>query len=229
MKQILIIEDEKPIREFIKIGFERSGYSIMEAATGEDGIRKAREQTPDMVILDIILPGIDGFDVCKTLRQEFPRMGIIMLTARNLEMDRIMGLEYGADDYVVKPFNPLELILRAEAILKRLQGDSQTSDRETLASGPFKIATYSQKVYKNGMEIELTPKEYLLLETLISHPNVVMSKDKLLDVVWGYEFDGDSKSVDVQVHRLRKKIEDDPAKPRYIETVWGIGYRWKER
>ena len=175
-----------------------------------------------------MLPGIDGFEVCKVLRKEFPQMGIIMLTARDLDMDKIMGLEYGADDYVVKPFNPLELVLRAEA-LRRIHTGSNIQKKNELKSGPFRIDLYAQKVYKNDEEIELTPKEYQLITLFIQNPAKIFSRNELLDRVWGSDFIGDLKTIDVNIRRLRKRIEEDPSKPKYIETVWGAGYRWNEK
>lgn len=228
-RKILIIEDEAAIRGFVKVGFQRGDYLILEAETGEEGIKIAREEEPDIVILDIMLPGMDGFEVCKILREEFPSMGIIMLTARNLDMDKIMGLEYGADDYMVKPFNPLELVLRAEAVMRRLKADEIGEAKDKLESGPFVIELVSQKVLKNGKEIETTPKEYQLLKLFVENPGKAFSREQLLKTVWGYEFVGDSRIVDVHIRRLRKKIEDVPSKPEYIETVWGTGYRWKEK
>jgi len=226
--KILLIEDEKSIRSFVKVGFERGKYKIFEAETGEEGIEIARTQNPDVVILDIMLPGIDGFEVCKILRKEFPHIGIIMLTARDLDMDKIMGLEYGADDYVVKPFNPLELVLRAEALLRRIRTGSNIPEKNELKSGPFRVDLYSQKVYKNDKEIELTPKEYQLITLFIQNPGKLFSRNELLDRVWGSDFIGDLKIIDVNIRRLRKRIEEDPSKPKYIETVWGAGYRWNE-
>ncbi|HHZ12522.1 MAG TPA: response regulator transcription factor [Clostridiales bacterium] len=228
-RKVLIVDDERSIRSFIKVGFERSNFEIIEAETGEEGIMLAREYVPDIVVLDIMLPGIDGFEVCTTLRTEFPDMGIIMLTARDLDMDRIMGLEHGADDYVVKPFNPLELVLRAEALLRRIgKNDSQEDDRK-LYDWPFEIDTYSQKVYKNNMEVELTPKEYQLMKLFIENPGKLFSRNELIDTLWGSDFMGDLKIVDVNIRRLRKRIEDNPSRPKFIETVWGIGYRWREK
>ena len=228
-RKVLIVDDERSIRSFITVGFERSNFEIIEAETGEEGIMLAREYVPDIVVLDIMLPGIDGFEVCTTLRTEFPDMGIIMLTARDLDMDRIMGLEHGADDYVVKPFNPLELVLRAEALLRRIgKNDSQEDDRK-LYDWPFEIDTYSQKVYKNNMEVELTPKEYQLMKLFIENPGKLFSRNELIDTLWGSDFMGDLKIVDVNIRRLRKRIEDNPSRPKFIETVWGIGYRWREK
>lgn len=227
-RKILIIEDEATIRGFIRIGFQRSNYIILEAESGEEGLKIVREQKPDIVILDIMLPGMDGFEVCRILREEFPKMGIIILTARNLDMDKIMGLEYGADDYMVKPFNPLELVLRAEGVMRRINPDEIESSKHKLESGLFSLDLDSQKVWKNDVEIETTPKEYQLMRLFIENPGKVFSREQLLSEIWGYEFIGDSRIVDVHIRRLRKKIEEDPSQPKHIETVWGTGYRWKQ-
>lgn len=229
--KILIIEDESAIRGFIKINLKRNNYHILEAETGEDGITQARLEKPDIVVLDIMLPGMDGFEVCRLLRREFPEIGIIMLTARSQDMDKIMGLEYGADDYVVKPFNPFELLLRIEALLRRLHPKTQASaiqNKSDLNSGPFRLDTYAQKIYKENEELILTPREYLLLKCFLDNPGKAFSRDELLDLVWGDDFFGDTKIVDVNIRRLRKKIEINPAEPEYIETIWGTGYRWND-
>jgi Transcriptional regulatory protein, C terminal./Response regulator receiver domain. len=204
-RKILIIEDEATIRGFIRIGFQRSNYIILEAESGEEGLKIVREQKPDIVILDIMLPGMDGFEVCRILREEFPKMGIIILTARNLDMDKIMGLEYGADDYMVKPFNPLELVLRAEGVMRRINPDEIESSKHKLESGLFSLDLDSQKVWKNDVEIETTPKEYQLMRLFIENPGKVFSREQLLSEIWGYEFIGDSRIVDVHIRRLRKK------------------------
>jgi len=163
MNKILIVEDEMSIRSFLKINFERNNFIVIEAESGEEGIRKAKLEKPEIAILDVMLPGIDGFKVCEVLRGEFQSMGIIMLTARSQDMDKIMGLEFGADDYVVKPFNPSELILRVKALLRRMEPLENEKDN-SIHSGPFKIDTYSQKVYKDNEEIDVTPREYLLMK-----------------------------------------------------------------
>lgn len=225
--KILLVEDEKSIRGFLKINLKRSGLEVVEAETGEEGIRKAKIEKPSIALLDVMLPGIDGFQVCKELRQEFPSMGIIMLTARTQDMDKIMGLEFGADDYVVKPFNPSELILRIKALLRRINSTDSTKEN-ILVSSIFKINTYSQKIYKNEKEIDVTPKEYMILKIFLENEEKAFSRDELLDLVWGYDFVGDPKIVDVNIRRLRAKIEDEPSNPKYIETVWGKGYRWKK-
>ncbi|MGM9978671.1 MAG: response regulator transcription factor [Clostridium sp.] len=230
MAKILLVEDEESIRGFIKINLIRNGFEVIEAGSGEEGIRKALNEKPDMAILDVMLPGIDGFQVCSKLRNEYPKIGIIMLTAKGQDMDKIMGLEYGADDYIVKPFNPLEVVLRVKAILRRIEieDDKINKDENKITSGPFVIDLYSQKLLKNGVEIDVTPKEYMLMKLFIENPNKAFTRDELLNLIWGYDFFGDSKIIDVNIRRLRAKIEDDSSSPKYIETVWGLGYRWKE-
>jgi DNA-binding response OmpR family regulator len=224
--KILIVEDEAGIRGFLRINFQRNNYQVLEADCGEEGLRIARLEKPDIAILDIMLPGIDGFKLCKTLRDEFPQIGIIMLTAKGQDMDRIMGLEYGADDYMTKPFNPTELILRVKALLRRIEQKEGKNRSFMLHSEPFKIDTYSQKAYKNDNELDITPKEFLLLKLFVENPGKAFSRDELLNLVWGYNFIGDPKIVDVNIRRLRTKIEQASSNPKFIETVWGTGYRW---
>ncbi|MGG7145033.1 response regulator transcription factor [Clostridium nigeriense] len=225
MNKILLVEDEESIRGFLKINLQRSNFNVIEASTGEEGLELANKEAPKIAILDVMLPGIDGFMVCNKLRKDFPDMGIIMLTAKGQDMDKIMGLEYGADDYIVKPFNPLEVVLRVKALLRRLGED----DKDKLELGPFTIDLYSQKVIKNNMEIDVTPKEYLLMKIFLENPNKAFTRDELLDLVWGENYFGDAKIIDVNIRRLRAKVEDKPSRPDYIETVWGIGYRWKSK
>ena len=226
MAKILLVEDEVSIRGFLKINLMRNDFEVIEAGTGEDGIKMALQDKPDVAVLDVMLPGIDGFQVCNELRAKYPDLGIIMLTAKGQDMDKIMGLEYGADDYIVKPFNPLEVVLRIKAILRRIENKNE-DNRDKLINGPFIIDLYSQKITKNGQEIDLTPKEYLIMKTFIENPNKAFSRDELLNSVWGYNYFGDPKIIDVNIRRLRSKIEDNSSKPKYIETVWGTGYRWK--
>ncbi len=225
MNKILLVEDEESIRGFLKINLQRNNFIVIEAQSGEEGLELANKEKPKVAILDVMLPGIDGFVVCNELRNNFPGMGIIMLTAKGQDMDKIMGLEYGADDYIVKPFNPLEVVLRVKALLRRLGED----DKEKLQLGPFIIDLYSQKLLKNNIEIDVTPKEYLLMKIFLENPNRAFSRDELLDLVWGKNYFGDAKIIDVNIRRLRAKIEDKPSTPNYIETVWGIGYRWKSK
>ena len=224
--KVLLVEDEESIRKFVKINLEREGYIIFEAGSGEDGIEIARRERPDIVVLDIMLPGIDGFEVCKTLRGEFPSLGIIMLTAKAEDYDKIMGLQYGTDDYLTKPFNPTELTLRIKSIERRLEPE-EVKESNLIVDPPFKIDSYSRKFYKDDEELELTPTEYQIIKIFMTNPGKAMTRDEILRLVWGDDFLGDSKIVDVNIRRLRSKIETNPAKPNYIETVWGTGYRWK--
>lgn len=221
---ILLVEDEDSIRKFIKVNLQREKFNVLEAGSGEEGLDKVMAEKVDVVVLDIMLPGIDGFKVCEILRKEYPYIGIIMLTARSQDMDKIMGLEYGADDYMIKPFNPMELVLRIKSLLRRM--DKKVTDNGIVESKPFKLDVYSRKLYKNDEEIVLTPTEYSLLKIFIQNPGKAFKRDDLMNMVWGYNFFGDSKIVDVNVRRIRTKIEEDPSQPSYIETVWGTGYRW---
>jgi DNA-binding response OmpR family regulator len=228
MAKILLVEDEDSIRGFLKINFERNDYNVIEAPNGEEGIRLALLEKPDIAILDVMLPGIDGFKVCERLRKEYPNIGIVMLTAKGQDMDRIMGLEFGADDYVVKPFNPMEVTLRVKALLRRMDEKVDKKDSDKLVLEPFEMNLYSQKLFKLEQEIDVTPKEFLLMKIFLENPGKAFSRDELLNLVWGVNFFGDPKIVDVNIRRLRSKIEDTASTPRYIETVWGTGYRWKK-
>lgn len=224
--KILIVEDESSIRSLLKVSFKNSDYITVEAESGEVGIKKARVEKPTVAILDVMLPGIDGFMVCQALRKEFPQMGIIMLTARGQDIDKISGLKLGADDYVIKPFNPIELVLRVEGLLRRIENVKQNDG--VIISPPFKVDTNAHIVYKEDIVIEMTPKEYLLMKQFIENQGKAFTRDELLDFVWGWDFIGDTKIVDVNIRRLRSKIEENPSKPIFIETVWGVGYRWKK-
>ena len=224
MDKILLIEDEASIRGILKINLKRNNFDVIEADNGEDGLQLALTENPKIVILDVMLPGIDGFEVCKQLRERLKDIGIIMLTAKGQDMDKIIGLEYGADDYIVKPFNPMEVILRIKAILSRI--GKEEKGNEILENGPFKIDLYSQKVSKNDVELDLTPKEYLLMKLFLENPKKAFTRDELLNILWGKNYFGDLKIIDVNIRRLRAKIENDSSAPKYIETIWGTGYRW---
>jgi|SRR5699024_705573 len=225
--KVLIVEDEESIRKFVKINLERSDFIVREAETAEKGIEIARSEKIDIVVLDIMLPGMDGFEACKILREEFPSLGIIMLTAKAQDVDKIMGLEYGTDDYMTKPFNPTELVLRVKSLVRRIEGKDLSEP--LLFVGPFKIDKYSRRFYKDGKEIDLTPTEYSIVELFLDNTGKAFKRDEILNLVWGHDFVGDSKIVDVNIRRLRSKIEEDSSNPEYIETVWGLGYRWKNR
>ena len=224
MKKILIVEDEESIRGFLKINLKRNGYEVIEVDNGEDCIKIAINEKPAIVILDVMLPGIDGFNVCKRIREEEKNIGIIMLTAKSQDIDKITGLEYGADDYIVKPFNPMELLLRIKAILRRI-GDEE--EKRTIEQGRFKIDTYAKKVFKSDKEIDLTPKEYSIIKLFLENPEKAFSRDELMDLIWGENYIADPKIVDVNIRRLRSKIESSSSKQGYIETIWGFGYRWR--
>ncbi|GAA0114593.1 response regulator transcription factor [Clostridium senegalense] len=228
MAKILVVEDEMSIRKFLKISLKRESFNVLEAENGEDGVQKAREENPDIVILDIMLgKGIDGFKVCEILKKDYPEIGVIMLTARGQDSDKINGLEFGADHYLVKPFNPLELVAIIKSLLRRMQYSKKEKEDNYLYSGEFKLDIYSKKVYKNNIELDLTPKEYMIIKIFIENRGKAFSRDELLDMVWGYNYVGDNKIVDVNIRRLRSKIEEVPSEPVYIETVWGTGYRWR--
>lgn len=224
MNKVLIVEDEKNIRSFLKINLQRNNFSIFEAESGEAALDIITNTNIDIVLLDIMLPGIDGFEVCRRIRKKKADIGIIMLTAKGQDMDKIMGLEYGADDYIVKPFNPMELILRIKAILRRIGSNSKDN---MIKRGRFLIDTYSKIIKKDDEELELTPTEYLLMKLFLENPMKAFERDQLLDLIWGKDYFGDRKIIDVNIRRLRAKIEDNPSEPKYIETVWGVGYRWK--
>lgn len=224
MKKILIVEDEDSIRGFLKINLKRNGFEVLEANNGEDGLKILDLEEPVLIILDVMLPGIDGFEVCKRAREKKEKIGIIMLTAKGQDMDKIMGLEYGADDYMVKPFNPMELLLRIKAILRRI---GVQDEKKVLKNGIFTVDTYGKKIFKADKEIDLTPKEYSIIKLFIENPNRAFSRDELLDLVWGKDYFADSKIIDVNIRRLRSKIEDYSSKEGYIETIWGFGYRWR--
>ena len=223
MNSILIVEDEDSIRGFLKINLNRNNFNVIEAKSGEEALEIINKEKPSIAILDVMLPGIDGFMLCKILREKYSDIGIIMLTAKSQDMDKIMGLEYGADDYVIKPFNPLELVLRVKALIRRVGEEN----REKLEIKPFIIDLYSQKLLKNNIEIDVTPTEYLMMKIFLENPNKAFNRDEILNLIWGENFFGDPKVIDVNIRRLRAKIEDNPSEPKYIETVWGIGYRWK--
>lgn len=225
--KILLVEDEESIRGFLRINFQRENFEVIECSTGEDGIRKALIEKPDVAILDIMLPGINGFEVCQRLREYFPSIGIIMLTAKGEDMDKIMGLQYGADDYVLKPFNPVEITLRVKALIRRLTGEKIEEAKDIIIADKFKLDLYSQSLYKANQEIDVTPKEFLLMKIFMQNPGKAFTRDELLNLVWGVDFFGDPKIVDVNIRRLRAKIEDNASQPKYIETIWGTGYRWK--
>ncbi len=226
MKKVLILEDEVSIRSFVVINLRRAGYDAIEAGTGAEALEKLREN-PDIgvAILDIMLPDIDGFEVCRNIRATNKVIGIIMLTARTQEMDKVTGLMTGADDYVTKPFSPAELTARIDALYRRIGGDSNT-DAEVLSQGVFVLNTRNRTLEKDGRRIKLTQVEYAIMKLFMQNPGRALSREDILTSVWGRDYDGELKIVDVNIRRLRIKIENDTANPTFITTVWGFGYKW---
>lgn len=231
MKRILVCEDESSIREFVVINLKRSGYEVVEAGSGEEALKKFDEDKDgiDIALLDIMLPGMDGFAVCRELRQRSESMGIIMLTARTQEMEKVGGLMMGADDYVTKPFSPSELVARVDALQRRVEAvraRNEVNYLEELHSGDFILNLRSRTLMKRGQPVELTQVEFQIMEYFFTNPGKALSRTDILTRVWGEEYFGEEKIVDVNIRRLRMKIEDDPSEPRYILTVWGLGYKW---
>ena len=227
MKKVLIMEDELNIRSFVVINLKRAGYDVIEAGTGLEAL-DAIAANPDVgvVILDIMVPGdMDGFEVCRQIRATNKQLGIIMLTARTQEMDKVTGLMTGADDYVTKPFSPAELTARIDALYRRIGGDN-TASTEHLTQGPFVMNTRNHTLEKNGSRIRLTQVEYAILKLFMQNPGRALSREDIMAAVWGRDYEGELKIVDVNIRRLRIKIEDDTANPTYITTVWGFGYKW---
>ena len=226
MKKVLILEDEENIRSFVVINLQRAGYETLEAGTGHEALTLLEENPDvDVAVLDIMLPDIDGFEVCRRIRANNKRMGIIMLTARTQEMDKITGLMTGADDYVTKPFSPAELTARLDALVRRVRADA-VSVSELLSHGPFILNTRNRSLEKYGQRIRLTQVEYAIMKLFMQHPGRALSREEILAAVWGREYEGELKIVDVNIRRLRIKLEDNPNNPSFITTVWGFGYKW---
>ena len=226
MKKVLILEDEVSIRSFVVINLKRAGYDVVEAGTGEEALELLKSN-PDVgvAILDIMLPGIDGFEVCRSIRATDKKIGIIMLTARSQEMDKITGLMTGADDYMTKPFSPAELTARIDALYRRV-GPEAGGESTEITQGPFVLNTRNRTLEKEGKRIKLTQVEYAIVKLFMQNPGRALSREDILASVWGRDYDGELKIVDVNIRRLRIKIEDDTANPTYITTVWGFGYKW---
>lgn len=217
--KILVLEDEDAIRSFIRVNLKKQMFEIVEASSGEEALEKL-DDTFDIALLDVMLPGIDGFEVCRQAREKFPRLGIIMLTAKGLEQNKIEGLELGADDYIVKPFSPKELLARINALQRRLNVKELNVEEEqggNITSGIFTILQNERKLLKRDKEIELTPIEFALVKYFMENANKAIHRDEILQNVWGYNYVGDFKIVDVNIRRIRQKIVDDPSNPRYIE------------
>lgn len=226
MKKVLILEDELNIRSFVVINLKRAGYDAIEAGTGKEAL-ECLEKNPDIgvAILDVMLPDIDGFEVCRSIRTTNKQIGIIMLTARSQEMDKVTGLMTGADDYMTKPFSPAELTARIDALYRRI-GSETVVDTEELRQGPFTLNIRNRTLDKAGLRIKLTQVEYAIMKLFMQNPGRALSREDILTSVWGRDYDGELKIVDVNIRRLRIKIEDDTATPTYITTVWGFGYKW---
>ena len=225
-KTVLIIEDERPIVEILKFNLIREGYATMEALDGLEGLEIARTKDPDLILLDVMLPGMNGFDICATLRQEGHTVPILMLTAREEERDKIFGLDAGADDYITKPFSMHELMARVKANIRRrsMDAEARSASTEKLQAGNVTIDLASMTVYKDGQPVEVSQKEYDLLTTILSQKGKVWSREELLEKVWNYDYYGDTRTVDVTVRRLREKIETTDGEPTVIKTKRGAGY-----
>jgi phosphate regulon transcriptional regulator PhoB len=225
---ILVVDDEELIRELLRFNLEKEGYRVIAAKDGVQTLHLLTREQPDLIILDIMLPGIDGLEVCRQIRSNprYQEIPLIMLTAKGEEIDKVLGLELGADDYITKPFSNRELLARIKARLRRVH---ITEEGREICDGDIRLDTSSLQTYIRGKEILLTPKEFELLRILLKHPGRVFSRDELLDKIWGYEYFGDTRTVDVHVHHLRQKIERDPSKPDYIETIRGLGYRYNSK
>lgn len=228
-KNVLVVDDEKLIVKGIRFSLEQDGMEVDCAYDGEEALEAAKKKEYDVVLLDVMLPKLDGFQVCQQIR-EFSQMPIIMLTAKGDDMDKILGLEYGADDYITKPFNILEVKARIKAIMRR-SGNSRKEREEqnkTVSFGQLKVDCEGRRVYVAGKEVNLTAKEFDLLELLMTNKNKVYSRENLLNTVWGFDYPGDVRTVDVHIRRLREKIETNPSEPQYIHTKWGVGYFFQD-
>ena len=227
MRKVLVLEDEDNIRSFVVLNLNRAGYDTLEATTGEEALEILKEHPETRIaLLDVNLPGIDGFEVCRRIRATGSKMGIIMLTARTLEMDKVTGLMTGADDYVTKPFSPAELTARVDALYRRSGGEEKQMDSGEISQPPFLLNTRNRTLEKNGKRIKLTQVEYSVIKLFMDNPGKALSRDEILESVWGRDYYGEVKIVDVNIRRLRLKVEDDPTNPTFITTVWGYGYKW---
>ena len=226
---ILILEDEIGIRSFVSINLKREGYEVIEAGTGQEAIDKIiNEQDISLALLDVMLPDMSGTEVCKHIRQNFDQVGIIMLTAKAQEDDKIEGVMSGADDYMIKPFSIKELLVRISALLRRINKDSKNTKTSEISIEPFLLDLDKRKLFKENKEIELTPTEFSIVKYLMTNAQQSLSRDQILNEVWGSNYLYDFKIVDVNIRRIRNKIEDDPSKPKYIQTVWGYGYSFRK-
>ncbi len=231
MKRILVAEDEASIREFVVINLQRGGYEVMEAGDGEEALRifEAEGGAFDVVVLDIMMPGMDGFSLCKELRKKSSVLGIVMLTARTQEMDKVTGLMVGADDYITKPFSPSELVARVDAIHRRVAMSKPSEAQESkdeIRLGDFLLNVRNRTLMKKDQFIELTQVEFQIMEYFFQNPNAALDRTDILNRVWGSAYFGEEKIVDVNIRRLRMKVEDAPSNPKHLVTIWGLGYKW---
>ena len=227
-KRVLVVDDEKLIVKGIRFSLEQDGMDVESAYDGEEALAMATAKEYDMILLDVMLPKMDGFEVCRAIR-EFSDVPIVMLTAKGDDMDKILGLEFGADDYITKPFNILEVKARIKAIMRRTSNLRATDDDSKIEKGDLKMDCDSHRLFILGREINLTTKEFKLLELLVRNENKVYSRENLLNLVWGAEYPGDVRTVDVHVRRLREKIENNPSEPKYVHTKWGVGYYYYQK
>ena len=233
MKRIMIVEDEAAIREFEAINLKRVGYTVVEAGSGEEALEiyDSDSEGFDIALLDISMPGMDGFALCKELRKRSETLGIIMLTARTQEMDKISGLMLGADDYITKPFSPTELLARVDSLYRRVEMHTPKvpAPAEDITLGEFVLNLRRRTLLKNGKSIELTQVEFQMIEYFFNNPDTALDRTDILEKVWGSNYFGEEKIVDVNIRRLRMKVEDDPSQPRHLLTVWGMGYKWNTK
>lgn len=228
-EKILVMEDEIGIRSFVSINLKREGYEIIEAGTGQEAIQKINDNKDiSIALLDVMLPDMSGIDVCKYIRENFNQVGIIMLTAKAQEEDKIEGFISGADDYIVKPFSIKELLVRVSALIRRVKKDENMLKNNEIVSAPFVLDLDKRKLFKDCKEIELTPTEFSIVKYLMNNARQSLSRDQILNEVWGTNYLYDFKIVDVNIRRIRNKIEDDPSKPKYIQTIWGYGYCFRK-
>ncbi|MCD8006076.1 MAG: response regulator transcription factor [Oscillospiraceae bacterium] len=230
MKRVLVCEDEDSIREFVVLNLKRSGYEVVDVNCGEDAIKAFDDAGGnfDAALLDIMMPGMDGFAVCKSLRERSAKIGIIMLSAKSQEMDKVSSLMMGADDYITKPFSISELVARVDAICRRvsLMDSGKADNGDEITSGPFVINLKSRVLLKNGKPVDLTQVEYQIMEFFLKNQNTALDRMTILKQIWGDNYYGEEKIVDVNIRRIRMKIEDEPSSPKYIITIWGYGYKW---
>jgi len=223
-KRVLVVDDEKLIVKGIRFSLEQEGMEVDSAYDGEEALQKAKDHKYDIILLDLMLPNMDGLEVCQQIRG-FSNVPIVMLTAKGEDKDKILGLEYGADDYITKPFNILEVKARIKAIMRRAGSENEEKEKaKTLQVGNLRMDCEGRRVFNGDKEINLTAKEFDVLELLVTNPNKVYSRENLLNIVWGYEYPGDVRTVDVHIRRLREKIEANPSEPKYVHTKWGVGY-----